>query len=169
LIFVLVIQVHGQRHANPQSDAFITMGGVKLSLGMPQDTVIAHLVEQFTLRKQSGSGAEGVWMVFPKTVPPYDAVASLSFKNGKLTAVLKYWGPADQQKGVEFARALYAVLAELTKDNGTCVVSNGVSNDVNFEAKAIFINCGTKYVRIDITRSEGPSESAEITEALDGK
>jgi hypothetical protein len=168
LILTLVTQATGQRKPNPQSDAFITMGGMKLELGMAQDTVIAHLADQFTLRKKPGS-ADAVWMVFPKVTPPFEALASLSFNNGKLAAVLKYWGPADQQEGVKFAGALYAVLGELTKDNGTCVISNRVSADVSFEAKAIFITCGDKYVRIDITRTDRSGESAEITEVLDGK
>ncbi len=158
-----------RKPAQTANDNSIYIGSVRFSLGDPQQAVIAKLAEQYTLQKDSG----GAWMVYPKVVPPYIAVASVYFKNEKLASFAKYWGPHDQQKGVEFARALYSAVAEMEKDQGReCLVSIGAPvQDPGYEQKAIFITCGprSRYIRIDIGRDEKFGEDATITEVLDDR
>lgn len=157
-----------QAHGQIAQDS-IYLGTTRLTLGMPKDAVIAALAGSYEVRNL-GEGQVSSWIVSSKNGPPFKAVGNVVFKDGKLSSVLKYWGPEDQQKGVEFATSLYGVIDGFAKEGRrTCTISVGQKQDPGYENKAMFITCGEKYIRIDIDRSEKTGESADITEVLERK
>jgi hypothetical protein len=142
----------------------IWLGDVELGLGMPRDVVVAKLAESYQLNKTE---ADSFWVV-SKDGPPHTVVGNVGFKNGKLSAVLKYWGPEDQQKGLEFANSLYAAIASLSKNaQESCSVNVGETNEPQVERKSAFITCGQRYIRMDIVHNKKGGDSAGITEVLE--
>jgi len=139
---------------------------------MPQDLVVTKLAESYRLQKLGEAGGNSSWVVSSKDGPPYRPIGSVFFKGGKLNSVFKHWGPEDQQKGVDFARAVYAAIASLSKEGkGPCTISVGESQQPGFESRDASISCGERYVRyilIDITRNEQDRlESASVIEVLE--
>ncbi len=147
----------------------IYLGGTRLTLGMPKDAVVTALAGSYEVRSL-GEGQFSSWTVSSKNGPPFKSVGNVVFRDGKLSSVLKYWGPEDQQKGVEFATSLYGVIDGFTQEGRrACTISVGQKQDPGYQSKAMFINCGNKYVRIDIGRREQVGEFTDITEVLERK
>ena len=143
----------------------IFLGNVKLSLGMPQETVIAALGRSYQVA--NGGEDQSSFLVTPKNVPPFMVIGNVAFTDGKLTSIMKYWSPEDQKKGVEFATSLYGVIDGFVREGRrTCHIDIGQVQDPGYDARAMFIVCGKKQIRIDISRSGQFGESATITEVL---
>lgn len=150
------------------SDA-IYIGTTRLAIGLARDPIITSLSRYYSVQNMA-EGQYSTWMVTSKDGPPFRSVASLGFRDGKLSSVFKYWGPQDQQKGTEFANALYGVIKGFNEEGKhACAISVGQKQEPNHEAKAIFIACGEKYVRVDIGRNESTGEYTDITEVLEHK
>ena len=79
----------------------IAVGSVRLSLGMPKNTVISQLSPEFTVRDLESEGGPPGLTVLAKAGPPFHYVAHISFKSDRLVEVIRDWSPDDQQKGVE--------------------------------------------------------------------
>ena len=143
----------------------ISVGSQTFTLGMPREDVLAKLAGNFRIRKDSDTG----WSVWSKH-GPYDPIASLTFKRGKLSGVIKYWGPTDQQKGVDFARSLYGALTGfVTEGRRVCTISVDQTQHPGFEAKSASISCGRKYIMVNISvidKPGAPPEAATVDEFL---
>jgi hypothetical protein len=143
----------------------ITLGSVTLTIGMAHDAVLAKLTENYQVNKTANSDSS--WMVLSKDGPPYTAVASVGFKDGKLVSVVKYWGPEDQQKGMDFASALYAAMHSVSQSRSeACTVSTSANEEPQTEMKTVFLTCTERYFRIDIMRSEKFGNAAYISEVV---
>ena len=105
------VEAAGQTRQGATSHDAIELGATKLSIGMPQDSVIAKLAEEYKVEKEGGG-----WLIEQKEGPPFPPVANIAFENGKLQEVRKYWGPEDQAKGVEFATTLYGLIASFSEE-----------------------------------------------------
>ena len=144
----------------------ISFGTVDLKTGMQEDVVIAELNKLYDLEKLTGSAKDSSSWVIKSKVQKSQFYGSISFKNGKLASVMRYWSPDDQQKGYEFAKAIYGLVAQFEKEgNSMCRISVGENNAPQFQAKAAFIVCGPKAMRVDIVEGKG-TRSGSISEVL---
>jgi hypothetical protein len=140
------VQANGQ--GNRES---IALGSTRLSLGMPQDAVIAALAPYFRLDQQPS----GTWVVLTKRGPPFDAVGSLSFVDKHLAQIYKEWGPENQQKGFEFASRLYwALKGVIANSRENCGVELSGTEGPAYNIKSIGITCGGKTIEINTTHTE---------------
>lgn len=147
----------------------ITLGSVRLVLGMPEKAVIAALTPEYDVVNVGGTGY--LWHVQGKHGPPFEVYGSLRFQDGKLIVVQKSWGPENQQKGFELARNLYLALEQLPKDTlSACNIELTQVEDTMNESKYIGLICGDKRVMVAISRIVGgpfaPREAASIDEVL---
>lgn len=154
-----LVRADGQtREANAPD--MIALGSKKLSIGMPRDTVIA------------GLSSEGYQMTGQETDTllvgtSSELVAAVEFKEGKVSSVRKYWGPANEVKGVEFARSLYGVLASFSAEGKTdCSISVDQIQEPGWEHKNAYILCGRKAIEIGIGHSAKVGEFATVDEVL---
>lgn len=150
----------------------ITLGTVRLILGMAQDAVLTTLGKSYELQKLNESQQFSSWAVTARTsankLTPPKHVGSVAFRQGKLTSVMKNWAPENQQKGFEFATSLYDVITSFTNEGRTvCSIETGRKNDLGYDAKTIFIICGAKHIRIDLL--SGPERDAVMMSEVLGE
>jgi hypothetical protein len=135
---------------------------------MPRDVAISRLAQSYKLDKQENSDS---WIVMAAqnegNQTTYRAVGSVSFNDGKLDAVYKKWGPQDRHTDVDFARAIYGVIASFASRGKTdCRIGIGENQQPTGEIKSAFITCGDEYIQVDIIRSAQSGEFSDVTEVL---
>ena len=90
----------------------LTIGHVRLTLGMPKDAVLAALSQEFVPKQVSVT--EDKYVLWTKA---YHSAGSVSFANGKLRLASKTWSDDDAPEESKMAD-LFAVLAEVTGGQG---------------------------------------------------
>ena len=99
---------------------------------------------------------------------PRNAYASVYFKNEKLATIMKYWTVDEQNTDAALGNTLYGAVNTFEREGRTlCRIGTGQSQDPTSETKTIFITCGRKYLRIDVSRLGQQGESATVTEVLE--
>lgn len=171
MLFIAAAATNADHSSGQATQDDIRLGTVRLTLGMPQDLVLTTLSKSYDVEKLNDGPQFSSWLVnaragTEKLAPP-KYVASVAFRQGKLTVVMKNWAPENQQKGVEFATSLYDVITSFTNEGRTaCSIGTGRKRDPGYDGKAIFVTCGAKYIRIDLL--SGPQgESTNMTEVLE--
>jgi hypothetical protein len=160
--FFLVGWTLGRAQSNRNS---IELGSTVLHLGMSKASVVAALEKYYTVNDdgQVVSKAE-----------PHKSDGSVSFKDGKLTAVLKSWSPSNQRQAYELANSLFGLFNDLKEEGSvecTFSTSSHQTNDGS-EKKSIFMFCGDKDVDIDAVHwqvGDKPDQAAVVTEILRAK
>jgi hypothetical protein len=170
LNFVAAAMTNAEHTRGQTTPDDISLGTVRLTLGMAQDAVLATLGKSYDLEKLTEGQQFSSWLVNARTgtekLAPPKYVGNVTFRQGKLTTVMKNWAPENQQKGVEFATSLYDVMTSFTNEGRTvCSIETGRKKDPGYDGKAIFVTCGAKYIRIDLL--SGPQgESTSMAEVL---
>jgi len=156
-----------QTHAQPAPDA-VSLGAVKLALGMPKDVAVALLTKSYDLQKLSETQVFSSWLV--TTDKGAEIVGSVAFKDGKLSNIMKYWTPKDQRRGFEFATSLYGLITSFTNEGrNLCAIETARKQDGDIDSKAIFLTCGAKYIRIDVTSGGSAGDTTQLAEVLEKK
>jgi hypothetical protein len=161
-------QALGQSNRDTSKQSRILLDSTEVSIGMPRDVAISRLAQSYKLDKQENSDS---WIVMAKqnegNQTTYRAVGSVSFKDGKLNAVYKKWGPQDGHTDVDFARGIYGVIASLASRGKTdCRIRIGEDQQPTGEIRSAFIMCGDEYIQVDIIRSAEHGEFSDLTEVL---
>ena len=163
LIVLLVIGSYGIGRAQNSENNTIKFGNKVLRLGMAKDTVLAALVENYSVD-------ENGWVT---TKSPYRAEGQVVFKNGKLVSVSKDWSPSNQQHGYELANNIYGLFKDLQNEGITnCDLSTASNQTATGESKTVFLWCGRKKIGISNVRflKEGETNGYSIvTEDLKTK
>lgn len=145
----------------------IAVGSVRLSLGMPKNTVISQLSPEFIVRDLESEGGPPGLTVLAKAGPPFHYVAHISFKSDRLVEVIRDWSPDDQQKGVETGEALYGLIASFVQEgNQDCALRVNDVHEPGFEGKAAFIVCGKKYIKVTLSHSSQYGDAVILGEVL---
>jgi len=81
---------------------------------------------------------------------------------------MKYWTPEDTpDTRVGLANSLFSAVRALEREGrASCTISTNDQQISSYDMKAVFISCGQKYLRIDITKGE-KGDSANVTEVLE--
>jgi hypothetical protein len=151
-----------------QSDDSIVLGGDRFRLGMPKDQVLKLLTSYFDVQGTPGgrnTPCDSSCSVIEPGGPPYKFVASVSFKDGRLSSVIRHWSPDDQQAAVPYARALWGAISSLVKDGKTvCTIAAGQ----NESSRGAFITCGDRQIHVSIDRVHlSPDPNSKIEEVAD--
>ncbi len=163
-----LMEALGQSNHDTSKQGTIVLDSTEVSIGMPRDAVISRLAQSYKLEKQENSDS---WIVMAAqnegNQTTYRVVGSVSFKDGKLDAVYKKWGPQDGHTDVDFARGMYGVIASLASKGKTdCRIGTGENQQPTGEIKSAFITCGDEYIQVDIIRSAQDGEFSDVTEVL---
>lgn len=141
----------------------ISLGSVELRLGMPRDAVLARFAPYYNLQKVGSDS----WIVSPKNQSAREAIGSISFREGKLTAIYREWGPNDQLAGAPFARAIFGVIQQLSQEGKhVCSISVSQTQDPQSELRTAFLVCGGKTVKINLAITDN-LEYGSVVEALE--
>lgn len=136
----------------------IAIGSERLKLGMPRDQVLTRLAKPFDLSGPEGGTSpcpEYGCVLWLKGGPPYTMVASLSFKDGRLSWLIKYWSPEDQRRSEPFAQAVFAAISSLVSDGKIqCTINVRQDGSPRLEQKHAYIICGDRKLDIRIVHSE---------------
>jgi len=143
VVLVTCARVYGQGGRD-----VIELGGVELFIGMPQDTVLARLSENYSLHKLNDES----WYVLPQGTDlakfRREPLASLYFRNNRLRLVDKTLEDHDER----VIDALYVVISNFERE-GRKVCSVGAQHkavDTILEGKVVSIACGRKGIRLVI-------------------
>jgi len=132
------------------ADKSISIGIVKITIGESQQAVIARLSEQYAVKNIM----DGMWGVTTRSGPPYEHVASITFQDERLVYVNRPWGPSDQQKGVDFARALYSALSKIEKSsNGPCLARTDQQREPSYSNERIVLGWDRHRLHPSCTRT----------------
>lgn len=165
LLLILAGAAFARQVASPPE---IYLGG-RLTLGMPEADVLKILADLYNLQKAPGgeAGEFSSWVLMSKTGPPSRSYGNVAFQRGRLASVIKYWGPDDQRKGLEFGTAVSGVIAGLVREgNAECRLYANTGDDPGWARKAAFITCGRKEIAITVTRSSEYGDFASVNETL---
>jgi hypothetical protein len=143
----------------------VDLDGIVLSLGMAQAGAQSKLAAAFDLRQDATSGT---WEVADKRGASR-VRASLTFKNGKLAAIKKYWTVERPDTQAALANALFGALSSFEAEGRTaCNVETTDAGGRLGEIKSISVVCGHKALLTDIFRDVQGRENVTITETLAG-
>lgn len=166
VLVTLTVMFLGRKVSGQLSEESVMLGSIELKLGTAEHIVLERLGEKYDV-SEYGRGSYSVWWVKEK-VKPSRLVGSLAFKEGKLKTVMKYWTPEDTpDTRVGLANSLFSAVRAFEREGrASCTISTSDQQVSNYDMRAVFISCGQKYLRIDITRSE-KGDSANVTEVLE--
>jgi hypothetical protein len=159
---MLLLVGYGFGRAQNADSRTISLGLTTLHIGMARDSAIAALSVNYNIDDKG--------IVMTKKGPPYDAVGSVVFKDGRLSQVWKDWSANDQEQSFELANNMYGLFDGLKREGRTaCIADTGVSQGPKGESKAIFFNCGNKEIRVDVSEwrdGDQMRRAATLTEVL---
>ena len=146
----------------------IAFSSIDITLGMPQDIAISKLTNTYDLTKIYGDDNSSYWRIKAKGQDS-KTYGGVTFKNKKVSYVVKNWKTDDQERNYDFAKALYGLITQLVKERNTnCQLWSGEKIEPQITSKAALIVCGEKTVRIDVIEGN-VSHSALLTEELNPK
>lgn len=151
-----------------QSSDAIAVGDVRLSLGMPRQAVLKALspyvvrqadLSSGTLKYRLCDGEDVSCSVFHMGGPGEHEIASLLFKDNRLTFVSKPLNGGEEQQGVSLADALYSAFATLLGEGKkACVIDAGQNDGPKGYSRFAFVICGERSIVIQVNHVDsGPS------------
>lgn len=151
-----------------QTPTTIEFGGASLHLGVSEQQVEAAIGSSFRIQRQDSPNFASWSVMAPTGDGGFYSVGSLAFRDGRLTSVRRSWGPADQQAGVELAKALYGAANQMVKEGRRqCFLSVGSGQSPRMEARTIFLQCAGKRLDIQIVEDNQMGNAAFIDEVLE--
>ena len=168
--FLSFIEMHAVR-ADPPTES-IVFGSIPLTIGMPQDDVLASLEHYYKLSETEGSSeSSSSWFLMNKGSPSPRFVGNIRFENHHLTNALKYWSADNKEASFDTALKLYGAINNLTDSNpSACTVETAHKETRGSDEKTILITCGTKkYISISALEMNGDPPAGIIIEELRSK
>jgi hypothetical protein len=146
-------------HAQRQDQEKTQLGGIELTLGMPQDDVLRKLGIVYHI---TYNDSVGEWSVMRNGDPLYRLVGTVAFRNERLISVSKEWGPGlENRTAAALATALLQAVQSIAgQDSRLCLVS--VEPFGSSDVAQTVITCGRR--RLSVLGS--PSGIASVTELL---
>lgn len=165
IAFVLTGAAHAQ---TPQPS--ITLDGTTLRLGATQASVLQQLGQDYDLSEMQGSRPDSSsWLIKEKGTST-NAVGSVYFKNRRLHTVYKYWTLSEPDTQAAFANDLYGAILSFEQERRTlCTIQTAHKQEPKFDARTVFLTCGSKYLRIDIVKNGDRPESVSLAEIMESQ
>jgi hypothetical protein len=155
--------------AQPLTTDYLTLCGVRLQIGMLQETALADLSRQCKVElasepRRPESGAEE-WRLSTKTQIP-SPVGDVIFDGHKaLINVSMPW--ADKAGSQQLVDALfYAVTAFDAEGRTACTIHARSSVEPNFTYEGVTIRCGRKEIVVSSAHSPAGLRSEDVSENL---
>lgn len=107
LVFVLSLS------ASVYAEEPFDLGGIQITLGMPEEEAVRALSARFTVRTLEGGGD---WIVFDQQG---EKVGSIHSKQGKILRVSRDWIESNSEDSRKLADRLFSALANIASKDGT--------------------------------------------------
>jgi hypothetical protein len=162
LLFLIVVPATAQSSAPS-----ITLGEfptVRLTLGTPKDAVMQVLKESFALSDLATGG-----VAVDSATNKLRGFGSVSFKNGKLSSVVKFWTIDEPDSGVAISRAIHGAISSFGDAGSSCSVETFDDNEPTVQKKGIMLHCGQKHLEVFTNHwsfGDKSGEGAVVTEVL---
>ena len=171
ILFLILAAPSLAQAPSPDSISLGDFGpSVRLTLGMPKEAALRSLRESYGVTDLESGGVS----VHSKSNPDLrnlDLVyGSVSFKEGRLSSVTKYWNINGPDRGVAVVRAIYGAMSSFGGSTRACSVETFDSQEPIMEKRGVAVSCGRRRVAIFTNRwafSSGASgESVVLNEVL---
>ncbi|HKH44097.1 MAG TPA: hypothetical protein VKM72_05470 [Thermoanaerobaculia bacterium] len=106
LVFVLSLS------ASVYAEELFDLGGIQITLGMPEEAAIRALSARFTVRALEGGGD---WIAFDQQG---EKVGSIHSKQGKIYKVTRDWVESNSEDSRKLADRLFSALANIASEEG---------------------------------------------------
>ena len=123
----------------PESDDRIQLGGIELTLGIPQEEALRKLASVYDLNYINPRAG---WFV-QRRGAPFDVVGVVGFTDNRLTFANAVWGPNNQT-----ARALATALSDAVRSVAPLVRMCAVSVEPITGGTATTIQCGRHEIQV---------------------
>ena len=124
----------------PESDDRIQLGGIELTLGIPQEEALQKLASVYDLNYINPRAG---WFVQRRGGPPFDVVGVVGFTDNRLTFANAVWGPNNQT-----AQALATALSDAVRSVAPLVRMCAVSVEPITGGTATTIQCGRHEIQV---------------------
>ena len=115
LTFAMPLQAQEQ-----ESDDRIQIGGIELTLGMPQEEALEKLASVYDVNYDPRVG----WSVMRRGGPPFSMIGNISFTNNRLAfASASWWPRPDNQTAKDLATTLNDAIRAVAPSVRMCAVS----------------------------------------------
>ncbi len=153
----------------PESILMGDFGEVRLYLGMPKDSALRALRENFdVVDEQSGEVAivsKGS-LAAGKVGVQYGWV---SFNDRGIASVTKLWNVTGQDRGAAVARAIRGAMSSFGPSARLCSVKSFDHQEPSTEKSGVVVSCGHRQVQIvsiQLTSGTGSREDVSVNEVL---
>lgn len=144
----------------------LSIGIVRLSLGMDQEVVLNELRKSYNVKEQEGN----YYFVSSGKEPNFKYLGHVTFSNRKLSSIQRDWGSFKlSNTSVEYASTLFAAIESATVVSGSSAkVSTRISRNPDFEVKQIDFVFTDRKITALTTESRDPryGRQAGISETV---
>ncbi len=150
--------------------------GTNLQIGMNKDAVISKLTElgykvttPQKLENQTEPWKTETWIVTEKNEQTglYDLLASLEFRNGRLSAANRHWAASWDTGSAKIGRNFYLLVKSLEGSGNTaCTLETKLQEGHEFDSKAASIRCGRRTITISVSKYKEQREETVVTETV---
>jgi hypothetical protein len=160
VVFVVLASLVFPTQAQAPETNSILVGEARLRLGMPKEFVIHALQSSY----EFGPVGEGEDLSFKTKGSARDADPEgfLSFRESKLTEVMKLWNGNQPNTVPELMRAIYGAMSSLSKNSLPCSVFTFDDQKPTEEKKGVTVSCGDHHVSVFTNRVDLAGKSAEF-------
>ena len=139
----------------PESDDRIQLGGIELTLGMPQEEVLQKLASVYDLNYINPRAG---WFVQRRGGPPFDVVGVVGFTDNRLTFANAVWGPNNQT-----AQDLATTLSDAVRSVAPSVRMCAVSVEPLSGGTETTIRCGRHEIQMLAFTDSNRAVSVNVT------
>lgn len=164
LFFTLAVPSVAQA---PSQDSILIgdFGDVRLSLGQSKDSTLRRLHESFDVGDWEG----GQFSILSKQGATAGVYGVISFKDGRLSSVTKFWNINGPDRGVAVVQAIRGAMSSFGPLGQECSVKTFNNQEPKMEKSGAVVSCGKRQVQIFTNRwafSTGSGEGVVVNEVL---
>lgn len=143
----------------------LTIGAVRLSLGMQKDAALKALSQYYTLKSQPHLG--DMYSIFIGDKPPFKNVGLITFHDGKLNWASRDWADSRTVAASDYASTLFAVIESATVRSGALVtVRTNITRNPEMEIKQIEFVFADRKISTIISDDRNYGKSVGIQEII---
>lgn len=154
-----------------ETNDVLSIGSVRLRLGMPRDIVLSDLRKYYALQRlEPSTDSYDNWVIMNKTNHA-ENLGSLRFRSGKLTVARKEWTYVDKEySGADTMEIIYKLTSEFASEGNTnCRIRTFSSvqqaGPGGQEFRETEITCGHRQIELILSWQAGPA-SVQVAESI---
>lgn len=133
----------------------LRVGGIVIELGAEYDYAINLFKESGILTKEIVSSASNRFYYLYRANDESNLIGSISFNNGKIISIQKFWGPYKlEDRNLNYLNDYFEILKSFNNKENNSLLTATENYEPDFKVKSIKFSNGNKIVDLDFTQME---------------